>query len=166
MQTKTTRRGLLGAVPALAATMAPAAAIALGELPTQPADDPIFEVISEYKRSWRAVAEADEAIDLAAAAGRKRCRPKNEWPVWVVEDLEGFMAAGQQAVPVELVERRRIADDAYHVSIDGLASTVPTTLAGAAAMVEFVLDDDPQWAVGWHEDVMRNLANVLSRLVN
>jgi hypothetical protein len=44
-----TRRSLLAGIPAAAAAIAPCAATALSELPTQPADDPIFALIAEHK---------------------------------------------------------------------------------------------------------------------
>jgi hypothetical protein len=55
-----TRRSLLAGIPAVAAAMAPGAAIAFAGLPTQPAGDPIFAAIERHRA---AVVRFDAFLD-------------------------------------------------------------------------------------------------------
>src|SRR5579871_1059647 len=50
--TKTSRRGLLAAIPAMAAAIAPGAAATLSGLPTSAVADPIFAAIEAHKRAY------------------------------------------------------------------------------------------------------------------
>jgi hypothetical protein len=55
-------------------------------------------------------------------------------------------------------------EEAVDAACNELAETSPTTLAGAAALLAFYVEDEP-WKVGdraWHEPAMRNLADALS----
>lgn len=55
-------------------------------------------------------------------------------------------------------------DEAYHAAFHALESTTPTTTAGAAAVLAFLLEDDPEWACSWHEGLVRNVTETLQRL--
>jgi hypothetical protein len=59
-RTNTTRRSLLAGLPAAAAMVAPAAPTVLGELPAQPAHDPIHDLIVEYKTLSGAAAAIED----------------------------------------------------------------------------------------------------------
>jgi hypothetical protein len=77
--TKTTRRGILAAIPVMAAAMTPAAATALSDVPTSMAADPIFAALAEHKAAVAArevvldtyeddAPERDAALDREEAA--------------------------------------------------------------------------------------------------
>lgn len=98
-------------------------------------DDPIFAAIAEYKRADREAFEADTAFDDA----RHDSGP-NPWR-----------------------DRTAAANEAYQNACAELAATIPTTIAGAAALVALYVDDDP-WEGGekaWHRPAMQNLTFAL-----
>jgi hypothetical protein len=137
--TNTTRRGILAAVPAIAAAMAPAAATALGGLPAQPAGDPIFAAIAEYKRANRAFYDEYGKLD----------------------DFE--------LDSLEYDEQQEIVDGLGKVSAaagDNVETLVPVSLAGAAALLRFLDDEDLNDGVMWdrHMPMLRNAVTALQRL--
>jgi hypothetical protein len=122
--TMSRRRCLLAGVPAIAVAMAPAAATALGVLPSAVADDPIFAAIDALKKADHEYTET--YLDYEGDSWR------DAYP-----DLAGV----------------------YDAACLAMAETVPTTVAGAAALLGVYCDDDP-WFAGsrsWHEPALRNL---------
>jgi hypothetical protein len=80
MQTQkaVSRRGMLAGIPAIAATMGPAAATALGGLPAQAAADPIFAAIEAHKAATFAAAAVFDDDDADDGACRKVVDPLNK----------------------------------------------------------------------------------------
>jgi hypothetical protein len=155
---KMSRRGLLAGVPAVAVAVASSAATALGGLPAQAADDPIFASIAEYKRADRAGVEASMVFDEAFGKA---------WKSHGREPLdEGAREAWYERAGVNpLRQRYATAREAYYAACDELGETSPTTVAGAAALLTLYIEDDPQSGErDWYEPALRNLADALQRL--
>jgi hypothetical protein len=162
---RATRRSLLAGIPAAAAAIAvPATATALSELPTQPADDPIFAAIEEYKRADHEVLDLSEEYDLAHSRTLNNFKP---WPTGDV-DKEVWDAWWERTgfYNLESVARYYDARDAFDAAIDELIEIRPTTLAGAAALLTLWCETNPleDGAMCWHGPVVRNLSDVLRRL--
>jgi hypothetical protein len=106
------RRALRMWLAAAATPMAPALATAMGGLPTSPATDPdpIFAVIAEHRAHMRAWADASEAEDMA--------------------ETDEEAKAANEAICA--------ASDAFEISIGLVLSVQPTTVAGVAALLEHV----------------------------
>jgi hypothetical protein len=131
------------------------------------ADDPIFAVIEEYKRAERTACDIQLPVDEAEFLGLKNSgRPTEEWLAWFQEDPEGYQACREQAVPAELAARNRAAKEAYAAAIDGMGETRPTTIAGAATLLTFWIEDDPldNGEMCWHRPALHKLAEALERL--
>jgi hypothetical protein len=108
------RRALLMGFAAAATPIAPALAGAMGGLPASPAAvDPIFEVIERHRAAHLAMHEAYHANDLDDAPD-----PTDpEWP-WDPNKM-AFDRAGATVLP--------------------LLTTIPTTLAGAVALLNHLM---------------------------
>jgi hypothetical protein len=130
----TTRRALLGRLPAAAAMAVPSSATALA-LPSEPADDPIFAAIEAYWLTYEAESDAYRPIDEA------RNNP----------------------VPPEVEQRHKVAKEAYEAARDVLVAAVPATVAGCHALV-LVEDGLFTATTDWHKDIVANLRTGLERL--
>lgn len=101
-------------------------------------DDPIFAAIEAYRRADREIADADTA----------------------------FQNASHDPGPNPWRKRYAAADKAYRKACTEMAATIPTTIAGAAALIDLYVGENP-WAWGgrpWHEYALVNLSVALKRL--
>jgi hypothetical protein len=133
------RRGLLAGVPAMAVAVAPAAALALSGLPADATADPVFAAIAEYKRANRAFYDEYGKLD----------------------DFE--------LDSLEYDEQQEIVDGLGKVSAaagDNVETLVPVSIAGAAALLRFLDDEDLNDGVMWdrHMPMLRNAVTALQRL--
>jgi hypothetical protein len=157
---------LLASLPAIAATVAPATANALHGLPAQPAADPIFAAIEALRQADRESFASSVAVDEAENLVTENSdMSRVDWYDWFKEDPEGCQAAREQRVPDAVAERYRAASQAVTAAIDRLATTKATTLAGAAALLAFWIEDDPEAGMrDWAMPAMEHLAETLKGL--
>ncbi len=116
MKTDTTmsRRRLLASVPAVAAAGVPAAATALGGLSTGATADPIYAAIEVHREAYRTFDAAVATFGVAEAS----------------DDDEAYEAANANVL---------IASNAEKETAAALIEIVPTTLAGASAVIDNVI---------------------------
>lgn len=112
--TNLSRRRLLASMPAAAAALAPAAASALYRLPATTGVDPIYAAIEAHRKAWL---DFDAAV---TAYGE----------VEFTDDHAAIVAADAHV---------GITSHAESVAALALIGIVPTTLAGASAVVNYVV---------------------------
>ncbi len=155
MTRQTTRRGVLAGLPA-AAVMAPAAA-----------GDPIFAAIEALKQADDEAGTLQDEVDMAEHRAMENSgRPREEWFAWYMQDPDSYQACRDRGVPADLADRYRNARAAVTAAVDQLAATKPTTLAGAVALLDFWIADDPLYngERDWHAPAIENVAATLKRM--
>jgi hypothetical protein len=117
--------------------------------PFKPHDDPIYAAIETHKQGWQALGDflpEQEKYELSAA-GRNH-----------------------DGLPAELEKRLDGINNAINGALDDLETTVPTTLAGAAALLQYLADfrdagGEPMDA-DWYGAVHRNVALAITAAAN
>jgi hypothetical protein len=112
---RTSRRSLLASVPAVALAATPAMATLLGGLPASPSNDPIFAIIAEHRRVMRAWMDA-----------------------FTLEDMSELGSPEERAA-------RDLGTELCHRQQDMVRAVLtvqPTTIAGVAALLEHVGQDE------------------------
>jgi hypothetical protein len=117
-------------------------------------NDPIFAAIDEYDRASAASVAATERLDSATFVVSDHLgRPRGD------EDLDWYKRAGLDQLKADFDAAR----DHYRRAWNALRDVVPTTLSGAASIVQFVLDD-AEMGLDVDEEHLAMLRNALRAL--
>jgi hypothetical protein len=106
--------------------------------------DPILAVIDDHRRLW-------SECCAASANWEEADRLKTQTPFF--KNQLAALAA----------EHNRL-DKAEGRSLAALSRIKPTTPAGAAALIDYIIEDMKDGDAGWHQDALANIARALTKM--